>query len=150
MKDIKYILEEKNGWSIVSDKKVTPFLKTSQAENELHQEIQNFQDWARSAKTTLYLNVSQNYRKNIEDCDTTSDACKLLEKALWPVNWAYHLRLYNQFMEWRLLLDKSIGVFSACITHLSQELERLGHVLDNRCLSFQSLRFHSKIFDHGI
>lgn len=140
--DVKYILIDKNAWSIVNGSETLPLLKD---DNVI--EVKDFQARARAASAIIYLNIEAEYRRIIEDIDNPKTAWEKLKSHFFPDNRARHMQLFSEVLACRINEGESVDMFAARLKRINSQLAAMNVPMKDDYLSFQLLRYLPPQFD---
>lgn len=139
--DIRFLLLEKNCYDIVTGTEVEP------EGEEVKAEVRDFNIRKRLALSTIYLNISPEYRKIIETLDDPKEVWSTLARNFRPDNRAYHMSLFSDLFACRIEKNETINLFSSRILQIGAQLEDLGKPVEELYLSYQLLRHLPSKFD---
>lgn len=158
--DIRVVLMEKNCWRIVSGEEKQPVAKTETAAADAsateatatdktvsEKSVRDFTMRQDRAYSTIYLNISKEYRALITDTQDPKVAFKRLEDHFQPKSRARIVGLNDDFFSCRINSDEEIGVFAARLKKIGADLAKVDNPIPDWYKSFQLIRFLPHDFD---
>lgn len=142
--DIKFLLIERNAWRLVIGEETAP---KSGEDSKDFKKLEEFEARARTALTTIYLNISEDYRKIIECCETAPEAWVKLKNYFSPDNRSRHMTLFSELCNCKLKTNENIELFAARINGIQTQLKGIGKAIDEEYLAYQLLRYLPSEFD---
>ena len=130
---------ERNCWNIVAGKEVEP--KATEGETIDEKKLKDFNLRCSRSYTTIYMNVSPQYRTVIEDISDGSEAWKRLKTHFRPDSRARVMALKHDFFSCVIEPDESIGLYASRLKRIIEELNESGHPVEDLDQCFQLLRF---------
>lgn len=135
--DIKFLLIEKNAWSIAEGTEKEPKL----LEGKTEKDIADFRARSRAALSTIFLNLSPPYKRIVENCQTPSEVWQKLKSLFIPDSRAHHMQLFSNLSSCKKKPDETVELFAARIQQISDQLASINQPIEDIYLSFQLLRF---------
>ncbi|GBN13749.1 hypothetical protein AVEN_163287-1 [Araneus ventricosus] len=136
--DIKFLLLERVCWDIVTQKEAATVLK----EREIDEmKLKEFNLRFNRAYTTVYMNVSPQYRTFIEEITNVAEAWKKLKSNFQLDTRARVMALKHEFFSTAIEPDETIGLYASKLSHIIQQLREAGHPVANFDQCFQLLRY---------
>lgn len=132
--DIKFLLIERGLWKIVDQTETGPVDTSDKVA------VSNFSDKCDRALSTIYLNVSQEYKRLIKtECDPVSAWAKL-KKYFEPDDRVRHQLLYARFTDCRPVRGEPYALFFARVRELVDQLDMIKHPMDADRVIFHVLK----------
>lgn len=142
--DIRFLLLEKNCYDLVNGTETVPEVGKDGAGRR---EVDEFKVRQKLALSILYLNISENYRKIIENISEPSEAWTILKQNFRPDNRSYHMQLFSELISCKCLPNEQITLFSARIRRISEQIRAIGKPVEEVYVSYQLLRNLPAKFD---
>ena len=130
-RDMKFILKDKNLWKIIEGTEVRPGPDKDQKE---------YNEKARKALTIIFLNLSEDLKTVIENCECPREAWEMLISHLMPDSRAAHFSLYHSFLECFIERGETVREYSNRLTKILDKLKNFGKPIDDIYCCFQILR----------
>ncbi|GBN57365.1 hypothetical protein AVEN_19329-1 [Araneus ventricosus] len=143
--DIKYLLLDKDCWSIVTGTEEIPVLDPDKGIT--HRDLKEYRLRASTAISTIYLNISPEFRKIIEGTENARVAWDSLKKFFEPDNRSRHMQLFSEFLACKILPGENISLFAAKLLRLQEKLKGINHPIDEDYMCFQLLRYLPSRYD---
>ncbi|GBM78883.1 Retrovirus-related Pol polyprotein from transposon TNT 1-94 [Araneus ventricosus] len=143
--DIKYLLLDKDCWSIVTGTEEIPVLDPDKGIT--HRDLKEYRLRASTAISTIYLNISPEFRKIIEGTEDARVAWDSLKKFFEPDNRSRHMQLFSEFLACKILPGENISLFAAKLLRLQEKLKGINHPIDEDYMCFQLLRYLPSRYD---
>lgn len=149
VKDMKFVLLEKNLWQLVQGIEKAPELKESDIGSGSAADIKRSEFLRRCglALSTIYLNISDEYRSLIDNIEDPVKAWKVLAAHFQPDSKARHMSLFSQLLSCYIKPDENVSLYAARLRKISEQLKDIGQPVNEIYLSFQFLRFLPDKFD---
>ncbi|GBM10016.1 hypothetical protein AVEN_179812-1, partial [Araneus ventricosus] len=143
--DIKYLLLDKDCWSIVTGTEEIPVLDPDKGIT--HRDLKEYRLRASTAISTIYLNISPEFRKIIEGTEDARVAWDSLKKFFEPDNRSRHMQLFSEFLACKILPGENISLFAAKLLRLQEKLKGINHPIHEDYMCFQLLRYLPSRYD---
>ncbi|GBN43432.1 Retrovirus-related Pol polyprotein from transposon TNT 1-94 [Araneus ventricosus] len=143
--DIKYLLLDKDCWSIVTGTEEIPVLDPDKGIT--HRDLKEYRLRASTAISTIYLNISPEFRKIIEGTENARVAWDSLKKFFEPDNRSRHMQLFSEFLACKILPGENISLFAVKLLRLQEKLKGINHPIDEDYMCFQLLRYLPSRYD---
>ncbi|GBM45648.1 Retrovirus-related Pol polyprotein from transposon TNT 1-94 [Araneus ventricosus] len=143
--DIKYLLLDKDCWSIVTGTEEIPVLDPDKGIT--HRDLKEYRLRASTAISTIYLNISPEFRKIIEGTENARVAWDSLKKFFEPDNRSRHMQLFSEFLACKILPGENISLFAAKLLRLQEKLKGINHPIHEDYMCFQLLRYLPSRYD---
>lgn len=140
--DIRVVLMDRNCWQIVSGNEVAP------EDNALNAKIvRDFKMRKDRAYSTIYLNISKEYRPLIVDTQEPTEAWSRLKLHFQPDSRARVIGLYDDFFNCKIGPEEEVGLYAARLKKISDELADAAKPVPEWFKSFQLIRFLPQDFN---
>lgn len=146
VKDMKFLLNERNAWKIVEGTEVSPIVDEKDVKGS-EAKVLDFENRSRAALTLIYMNVGFKYRSIIENANEPVEAWKLLSSYFQPDSKARHMSLVSELNSCFILPNENVSLFSARLRNISDQLKDIGHPMEETYVVFQFLRYLPDKFD---
>ncbi|GBN38141.1 hypothetical protein AVEN_182837-1 [Araneus ventricosus] len=117
--DIKVLLLERDCWDIVAEREAAPVVK-------------EFNLRFNRAYTTIYMNVSPQYRTIIEVITNGAESWKKLKSHFQPDSRARVMALKHEFFSTVIEPDESVGLYASKLSRIIEQLREAGHPVEFR------------------
>lgn len=135
--DLKYILLEKNLWNIVNKSEIAP----QKDEKGLNlKETEAYKVRANQALSIIYLNVENEFKRLIEDCNDPITDWEKLRVNSCPDS-RYHMHLFTNLIECKINTNESISLFSTRMLRIFNDIKEIDVKFSESYASFQILRY---------
>lgn len=142
--DMKFVLLERNAWSITKGTEVEPVL--NDAKDNI-KEVNDFRTRKRVALSLIYLFIEPEFRKIVENCNEPTESWKKLQDHFYPDNRSLHMSLFSELINCRIEVNEKIDLFAARLRRLFDRLQTLDSSISEIYLCFQLLRYLPPEFD---
>jgi hypothetical protein len=143
VKDMKYLLIDKNCYNLVTEKEKKPAIEDKTKESLL-------KDWEmreRSAMSLIYLNIETELKTIIENCDDAVDAWKVICRHFKPDNRSHQMSRYSDYLACRIFPEEDIDLFSSRLCRITDELNEFADKVPETFKCFQLIRHLPERFD---
>ena len=139
--DMKFLLLEKNCYDIVTGTEKEPTGDSAKTE------LKDFNIRKRLALSILYLNISPEYRKIVENLEEPKDVWETLNRNFRPDNRSYHMKLVTELFSCKIDPGEGINLFSSRVQGVAEQLKSMGKPVEEVYLSYQLLRYLPERYD---
>ncbi|GFY08765.1 retrovirus-related Pol polyprotein from transposon TNT 1-94 [Trichonephila clavipes] len=105
--DVKYLLMERQVWSIVAEIEIELKLDVS-TDAEVAKEVKNFKARKQIVMSIIYLNIDSSHRRIVERIDDPVEAWKVLKMYYQPDSKAHHMEVYSSLMNCHILSEERV------------------------------------------
>ena len=146
VKDVKYLLMDRNCYNIVTEKEIKPTLKDEKDKTE-QALIKDWEARERTAMSIIYLNIDPSLRSIVENFDNAVTAWKALMKHFRPDNRCRQMACFSEFLSCRMSSEENIDLFAARLSRITDELNGFSQTIPEVYKCFQLLCYLPTEFD---
>ncbi|KAG8180668.1 hypothetical protein JTE90_020894 [Oedothorax gibbosus] len=131
--DMKFLLIERGLWKLVSGKETTPAAK---------EELGNYEDRCDRALSTIYPNISEEYKRLIKTETCPIKAWENLKSYFEPDDRVRHQMIFNEFLECKPNKSEGFAMFFSKIKDLVDQLKDIQHPMDDDRAGYRTPFLH--------
>lgn len=139
MVDVKFILNQLDGLNITEGTEVRPIINDTDPESKA--EAKDYDRRSRLALSTIFLNLTPQFKTIIQHCKTPKEAWLLLNQHFEPDTRSRHMQLFTEFFNCKIHQNEPVNMFAARIRKINECLKGINQEMPEIYRCFQLIRY---------